>query len=156
MNKWAVLLAVQPPTPGAVCLSPGYTLPRPGTCAPQSGVSVGTRSIGAPSLAHSKQQSWTFWLVVALPCAPVSLFWLVFGMPCAKMLVSWDTAAAGDGVGHVEVPWAGTLARRADGPVVLAVACHGQRPRELVLQSHDDQRGGARQRVWHQGLGDAV
>lgn len=32
----------------------------------------------------------------------------------------------------------------------------GQRPREPLFQPHDDQWGGARQRVRHQGLGDAV
>lgn len=72
------------------------------------------------------------------------------------MPVSWDTVGAGGDVDPVVlrpvVKTGGSVPRARD----LVSGRHGQRPREPLLQSHDDQWGGARQCVRHQGLGDAV
>lgn len=57
------------------------------------------------------------------------------------------------GAGRVQ-PW--RKAARGRGAWQALKACHCRRPREPILQSNDDQRGRARQLVWHQGLGDAL
>ena len=87
--------------------------------------------------------------------ALVSLLWLVIGVPSRGSFLGY---AAGQGRprGGCEVPWAGIRPGRAPGLLDLVRERHGQRPREPLLQPHDDQWGGACQRIRYQGLGDAV
>lgn len=71
----------------------------------------------------------------------LSRIWLKCDLPfdvTRRFAVTWRKAARGRGA------WQALK------------ACHCQRPREPILQSNDDQRGSARQLVWHQGLGDAL
>ena len=151
MNEWSASWRFRR-SPKASTLSIRASPCRPGTCSPAK-VSVGTQSLGAPPLPHPSQYCWAFLLAIELwfRCSDWS-------SACRLEDASFLGYAAGlrRPRGGCEVPWAGARLGRAPALLHLVRGRHGQRPREPLLQPHDDQWGGARQRIRYQGLGDAV
>lgn len=70
--------------------------------------------------------------------------WSKASGPRARLLRA--TVRGGRGAGRVQ-PW--RKAARGRGARQALKACHCQRPREPLLRNDDDQRGSARQLVWH-------